>query len=278
LLDIPDSEPEYLIPGDPFLVEVYRDFFLATAATFRPDLLQSLALKPLAAFLAAENPGRPCLPDPGLALRGESTGPPNPICYPSSYWTLSDASCSAVWEWARTFSLDVDWVVVRALFTLHWWRRDPSCVGQGWVTTRCLDTVRRSYFGLDQGVFNGRDLGWDPTRESSADFRKRIGSGRRDSVRGYINKRKMLAAERGLLQGQRKLADSHFELLARYQLDKTATFVSIADSMPPGKTDPENKPRRVSTAVHRTAELIGLELRKPSRGGRPRGSRNLVSA
>ena len=114
-------------------------------------------------------------------------------------------------------------------------------------------------------------LVYKPTAETRAKFEARVRdywTYLRESfeqrLRTYCDEREAAMRSKGLKEAPAKNGDDHFRWLARYQCGGESTS-AIA------KTKGAVRDRTtVVEAVHATAKIIGLTLRVPAKGGRPR--------
>jgi hypothetical protein len=153
----------------------------------------------------------------------------------------------ALEAWAERWHLSEEWVFNAALRNLNFWHEQPALHNH------------LSWLGLGQAWWSPaseeerRPEGWDPSCETSEEFRARIEK--------YMAQQEELAQMRGWKKTPLKTAPEHFEWLVFFQV-KGQPFSRIA-------TRVQRDRNTIKAAVEKTAVLTGLSLR-PSPPGRPR--------
>jgi hypothetical protein len=102
---------------------------------------------------------------------------------------------------------------------------------------------------------------WNPLEETANSYQQRLRDAFNEWSKAYVKEVRMLAPAFEMVLRPRKRDESHFEWLAKFQVQKLS-FTDIAKEV-------KQSSEAVTEAVKRTAELIALNARRSPRG-RPR--------
>lgn len=255
-----------------------RDLFLHAAARQESRVLRDLADEPFRLYkrLTAQADRHT------LWLLGQGRGkfwisPLNPSVTPTWLPALED-TLAALDAWARAWNLTAPWCRDRALRTLLRWSRTGAS-GNVWainVSMKAERLPRRpfSFTAADWDLDALEDAGWDknlvllirdgwnPEAVRMNEFEKVVRIAFDAHLAAYISRAKTEADTMRLARTPNQPPDSHFDWLAKYQVSALSAE----------RITKEAKVSRqaVMAAIRTITDLIGLELRPPTRGGRPK--------
>lgn len=162
----------------------------------------------------------------------------------------------ALLDWGARWRLDQDWCLRFAFRQVDAWYREPSARwrdGERLIPRILTEEERRFDLILP---------GWDLTAERWADAEARLDAAYEEAKRAHRQRLTALVESLELAREPSKASPEHYAWLARYHL-RGESYNRIAAE--------HHERKSVEDAVKRAAALIGLDLRPPSRAGRPRG-------
>lgn len=185
----------------------------------------------------------------------------------------------AIEAWATTWRISAPWVYGAACNTLEMWHRGSNrmvFLPDSIHKTPATPLYSREGFPEKlMAAFEGF-LGYEPTFETEAEFKRRFDSVYRPFLESHIAEQKKAAMERNYPEfPEKRKLHLHLEWVVLYQVremspeaiaarhDESRESVKGNDEKYPVKTDG----RDVSRQVHKTLDLIKLEPRRPKRGG-----------
>lgn len=178
----------------------------------------------------------------------------------------------ALREWSAQFNLDANWMRDVALETIHTWLSYSQYPKRSFA----FFTIPWSELSEEEMRFEFVHPGWDPTmvtwQEALNDEEDPYHLGIRPAfekhLKEYRKRMETLVVNRGYHRVRHVKKKSHIPWLVYYQLTPSASFSAVVKHF----THPKDPVRRenVENAVKDTAKLIGLKLKPPSKGGRPR--------
>ncbi len=281
------SGPLHLAPGayveaDALSARVQaRQVFLRLAGAVEPAVLVSLAGAPLDAYAAMwEARGGPAEADlPELWAAGtqhlflafmtdllDGTGPTGAWVrrwgFPAGFDPSGPDRASE--QALLRHAAERAWGLGVAGYTLHRWRALPLLPSD---ELGLAEPFAISPLLLSEDLGLERDLAlppqrWDPQRETRTAAQARIMGELRRVVRTELARIEVAARARAAAVPSKRTGTEHLVWLARYQL-RQESFAEIA-------RDVGKERQTVTDAVKAAAALVGLELRLPSRAGRPR--------
>jgi len=247
-------------PGEGSTVQAdARALFLLSLRRVAPEAMKDLAGEPYELISKAiaergdvEERIRLALP---FLLSGSDPGALEWLYTPEAVRAASGISV-----WGNRWNLGAAWVLDQAVQTLAIW----------------LQT-----FGLrerhDWGPFyNGFMIyeppsvavrGWNPYEETESEARNRMMKEFKLRLTQHLDSTREDLAVQAFERAPRKSAAEHFEWLVRYQV-LGDSYRAIAD-------DVGRDVQTVREAIDSTCRLIGIPLRPPEKGGRPKGSRTV---
>ncbi len=170
----------------------------------------------------------------------------------------------ALERWAARHSLRAEWIWDPVLRTLRAWEGNPGLAKQLRWFMRPAGYEMLPLDELEFKITYSRWIAWDPTTGNRRQAKAEILADLEEYVDDYLDRVAKLAEQHGFVPIRRRFARRHMQWAVLYQV-KGITFAAIGRQA--GKTD-----AAVRTTVTPLLELIGLPLRRISKGGRPKSS------
>lgn len=173
----------------------------------------------------------------------------------------------AVEAWASRWNLQEPWVIKTGLHTLGMWQtgnKQTNFYPPGVHLKPDTSLLSREAFPHTLVEHFKDFMGWEPTAEEAPEFRRRFLSLCEELVNSHIATQKKSLKKRDdpETKKKRELA-RHMQWLIRYQIDDQKTYTKLAKRV-------HREKQTVIDGIGKAAELVGLTLRKPNRGGRPK--------
>ncbi|MFP5262512.1 MAG: hypothetical protein ACLGJB_11460 [Blastocatellia bacterium] len=173
--------------------------------------------------------------------------------------SLTQSPCTlplarALVNWAKKWHLKEDWFIDQAIHVLQLWAWSPPPeeeIDVDWASPVSLATITTDEEMRFSFEHRGGDLAIQTRSEIKNDIRKAFDK----KLESYLERMKALANERGYLSALKKYKFTHFEMLARYQVQgwthkRIAAEYDYNDSI------------SVAHIIPKIAEFIGLTLRE----------------
>ena len=170
----------------------------------------------------------------------------------------------AVEVWSISCNLNVSWVHSSAYSTLEAWRSGQELIefyseGRNFVPATSIADRRKFIEHLVSFLISSNFMGYEPTYETASNFRKRVYDIIEPHVENHIKEQESRAPDYPKYPNKRK-PELHFEWVVLYQVCGMSADI-IAHKYE--KADMKEVRRQIRNIL----ELIGLERRKPKRGG-----------
>ncbi len=189
----------------------------------------------------------------GLADYGDDTIAPWEV--PNELLRLREQ----LWTWCARWGLFESWCLDKALLMLRLWLQIPNeeeFIADTWSTFTARPSSSQPQRRIVFGCTN-----WNPLTETRAKGRQRMLAEIEQELDEHLDFTELLARASGQRRTPRKSAD-HFVWLVQYQVQQHS-FTRIADAVCRDR-------KTVERAIKDAAVLVGVSLRRPSKGGRPR--------
>ena len=168
-------------------------------------------------------------------------------------------------RWATRHWLRAEWLWDAVLRTLSAWEGNPALAKRLRWFIRPTGYEMLPLDELEFKITYSRWMAWDPTTRDRRQARAEVLADLEEYVDDYLDRVAKLAEQHSFVPIRRRHATRHMQWAVLYQV-KGMTFAAIGRQA--GKTD-----AAVRTTVTPLLELIGLPLRRISKGGRPKSSK-----
>ena len=163
--------------------------------------------------------------------------------------------------WANKYNLNEKWIIERALNSLFMWKEQPETTGHFCgqvVSLGAPPTIETFYFRAEE---------WKPEQQAWSEYEKYLEKCYQTMKAQYREQKESEAEKQGLQKAPEVRNKEHFAWLVRYQV-KGWNYREIADDYSLQK-DIILTDDNIGKGIKRAAGLIGLELRRAKKSGRP---------
>ncbi|HAI20687.1 MAG TPA: hypothetical protein DCM14_02090 [Clostridiales bacterium UBA8153] len=171
--------------------------------------------------------------------------------------------------WAERFNINVPWILGVANDTLEvWWKHPDTMEPLQWMWWLGPGYPRAcAWLELRTAPFTFGGEAWLPIKERRQVFVERTRAAFERELGAYVEGIGRLAQDAGLEKTPEKRKLVHFDWLVHYQVQGWS-MRKIADHYSGEGVLSEDT---IAKGVRQAAKLVGLKLRPPRKGGRPKG-------
>ncbi len=170
-------------------------------------------------------------------------------------------------SWAQGWHIDENWCLDGALQTMY---RSHNEKSPSWHIVENYSSFGESATKEDERLLEFTHEGWEPSRQTRAQFKSEIIREFNLKLEEYLKKTEQLATQRGYVRTKSKHGDGHFDWLACFQVKEMDAADILSQFLPieydsavnRGRDSLNNATKRIRSAINELADFIDLDLRE----------------